>query len=574
MRGCPNKCRFCQAGIIYKPFREKNLDTIFKNLEKGLNRLGKNEVTFSSLSSGDYSRILELTETFNNKFKSKHISFSLPSLKVETFDPELLNKISEVRKSGLTFAVEAGSLDGQLTINKPVFLDKVISYINFASKNGWKLIKLYFMIGLPHVANEKDEIIKFIEHILNNNRSIKLNINIGVFIPKPHTPYENEKQLSLDDSIEILSEIESKFRKTRAKIKKHNPQMSYIEGFISRGDEKIGLAMYEVFKKGARFDGWDDQFNYHLYEETLKEMDLKYEDYLEKKKIELQKPWDFIDVGISKQYLSNEYKKSQNREITKSCKDECEADCDICTDEINKKYADKSAIYTSESFSTANNELIKSGFRYLLEFSKKDLLRFIGHIDTIKYFERLFYLSNLKISFTEGFNPHPKMQFSSPLQLGIESECEILEIFTDENYLCEDVLLKLNKNAHTNFSINRMRQISNIGKISLINSVYSTRYCVFFDKIYYNELSDKLIYFDSQEYIFEKNGNTNKGFLKDYVKILDVQNNQVLLEVLNRSNVPKIYEIMNMLFDDKYDRIVKSKMYTKNGETLIELFDI
>ncbi|HOV14058.1 MAG TPA: TIGR03960 family B12-binding radical SAM protein, partial [Spirochaetota bacterium] len=496
MRGCPNKCRFCQAGVIYKPYREKNLDVIFTNIKNGLKSLGTTEVTLSSLSSGDYSKIFELTDLFNYYYKKKNVSFSLPSVKVESFDCDLLEKISSVRKSGLTFAVESGSIEGQTSLNKPVLLDKVRSIVEYASKHGWNLIKFYFMIGLPHIQNEKESIIDFIEGILKIDKKLNLNINIATFVPKPHTPYQNERQLTLEESINTLQEIHNHFKRSRARIKYHNPYTSFIEGIIARGDENVGLSVLDVFKNGGRFDGWDECFNFELYKSSFEKFGVTHEKYLEKKSIDDKLIWENIDVGLSKEYLKTENQKSVDLILTPNCKEQCEPDCSICGEKVKSVEAvkDEKIIFDNDD-KVENRE--KKLTRYLLEFSKLNLLKFIGHIDTIKYFERLFFITDISIFFTEGFNPHPKMQFSNPLPLGIESSCELLEFFTnydyDEKYLLET--LKFYENP--NLPINRIKKINYDKKISITNEIYSSIYEVTFDKSEYKNVENRFNNFNN-----------------------------------------------------------------------------
>jgi len=188
--------------------------------------------SFSSLSSGDYTNILELTDYFNKKYKNQKISFSLPSIKVETFDTNILEQLATTRRSGITFAIESGDIEGQISINKVVLLSKVKSIIEYAVKNGYKLMKFYFMIGLPHIENEKESIIDFIDNVLKMDKKLILNVNISTFVPRPHTPYQNERQLKLEESIKILNEIKENYKRTRVNIKIHNPYMSYIEGLL------------------------------------------------------------------------------------------------------------------------------------------------------------------------------------------------------------------------------------------------------------------------------------------------------------------------------------------------------
>ena len=574
MRGCPNKCRFCQAGYIYKPYREKNVDNILDTVEKGLCMLGINEVTLSSLSSGDYSNVLQLTDEFIKNYEDRYVSFSFPSLKVESFDSQLLDRLATVRKSGLTFAVEAGSIEGQMSINKPVLLTKVREIIEYASHNGWRLIKLYFMVGLPDIQNEKEQIISFIDSVLKINRQLNINVNIATFVPKSHTPYQYDTQISLEQSQEILGEIEARYKRTRVKIKKHNPLMSYIEGFISRGDESVGLAIYDVFKNGGRFDGWDDQFNYSLYRDAFEKNSITYEKYLQKKDFNEKLAWDNINVGISKEYLLKEKVNSQKQIITKSCKEDCEADCDICSGEIKKNDSQKVEVTKKNVIDI--EYLSEKQTRYFIEFSKKGLAKFIGHIDLIKYFERLFNLSRLKIAFTEGFNPHAKMQFSSPLSLGVESSCEILEFFTKVEYDKELVMSTLKKYEHRDICINKIRILEKIGKISLINKINLTQYYAKFNKMYYNEVEEIFNQYKIKPVTYEIKGNNDviNGVYNDFVEFIELKPTYLVLNIKNMAKMPKILQIKKDIFKDVKIVFEKVKMFTIEDGKLIDLFEI
>ncbi len=576
MRGCPNKCRFCLAGVIYKPYREKNIDIILNSIENGIKKLGVNEITLSSLSSGDYSQIIPLTESFIKKFSPLNISFSLPSIRVETFDVELLEKISHVRKSGLTFAIESGSGQGQLSINKPINIDKITKIIKYASENGWKLIKLYFMIGLPHCKNEKEDIISFIDYISSINKKLKININIAVFVPKPHTPYQYERQIPLQESLEILHEIEKYYFRSRVKIKKHNPYMSYVEGFIARGDKNVGLAIYEAFKEGARFDGWKECFNFDIYKKVFDKMNITYEKYLSKKKYNAVMPWDNINVGLSKEFYLKEIEKSKNKIISKSCKYECDKNCKICDNDI-KKIDSKGIINKVLPLVNKNNLLENNdNTRYFLEFSKKGLLRFIGHIDIIKYFEKLFLRSNISVLFTKGFNPHPKMQFSSALSLGIESECEILEFYTTKYYNEDELLSILKKYQHNDMSINRIRIINFSEKYSLIENILFSIYSFNFDKKYYEKI--KNIYEKYKciniNYQFERKNKICTGKYQDYIEMQKLENTKIIAKIKKISPSPKILQALKDIFDDIPILIKKEMMYALKEDKIVELFEI
>ena len=568
MRGCPNKCRFCQAGIIYKPYREKNISTIIKTIDYGVKSLGTNEVTLSSLSSGDYSKIEKLSEIFNNRYSIKNISFSLPSLRVESFDKELLKKMSSVRKSGLTFAIEAGSMNGQLSINKPIDIDKIFNIIQYAIDNGWKLIKFYFMIGLPFIENEENDIISFIDNIRFKFRKIDINVNLAIFIPKPHTPYQNCKQLNIEQSIIKYEIIENYYKKTKVKIKKHNPYMSYIEGFLSRGDENVGLAMYEVFKNGVRFDGWYDKFDINNYLEIFEKNGITYEKYLTGN----NNFWGNIDVGINDDFIFEEIKKAENREISQNCKTSCDQNCHICANDIKTVDAQNEDIDENPIFFPKINKS-ENRYQYLIEYSKLDLLKYIGHIDLIRYFEKLFDRADIKLVYTQGFNPHTKLKFSQALSLGIESKCELLEIWTSYNYNNEELLKKIEFHQHNLIPINRIKKIDS--KLSLNNEVGCIEYLIFFDEINKNKIEKIVdnILNKNLTYQIIKNKDNTTGMYKDYLIHIEIFNQYFLVIEKMIEHKPKFIYTMNELFSTYINKIIKNKMYSKDYHNFIDLFD-
>ncbi len=575
MRGCPNKCRFCQAGIIYKPYREKNINNIIDEVEDGITSLGVNEVTFSSLSSGDFSRITELSDFFNQKYKDRKISFSLPSLRVESFDIDLIEKISLIRKSGLTFAIESGSINGQCAINKIVMKDKIIKIIEYALKHGWKSIKLYFMIGLPDQEKEVENITDFVDEILTISKKLYISLNIATFVPKPHTPYQYKKQLPLDDSIKIYQYFDSKYKKTRVKIKKHNPYMSYIEGFIARGDEKVGQAIYSAYQSGAKFDGWDDHFKFDIYKNIFSEKNITYDNYLNKKNINCILPWNNIDIGLNKEYLIKEINKSKKKEITKSCKEECEKDCNICSNTLSKKNNNKiDLIYLNNNIINDNeNDQIT---RYFLEFSKNGMLKYIGHIDLLKYFEKLFIRNGIDLLSTQGFNPKPKLQFSSALSLGVESTCELLEFYTKKLYKPDELLMILKNNEHKNIPINKLKIINSKEKYSLMDKIEFTEYQLQFDPSGFNNIKSIIDTFNKSnpEYIIIKKGKTYTGFYKDFIEIYELTESKFFIRIKSKSSTPNIIFCVTNIFINIKINITKQKMYFLKNGIQIKLYDL
>ena len=562
MRGCPNKCRFCQAGVIYKPYREKNTSVIMQTVEKGLKLSGVNEVTFTSLSSGDYSHILPLTSYFNEKYKSKKISVALPSLKVESFDTQILDRLSEVRKSGLTFAIESGSQEGQFSLNKRVDLEKIYQILDVAVTKGWRLVKFYFMIGLPDEGNDVENITKFVDAVLERYKKLKINLNVATFVPKPHTPYQDVAQLPYEEAVVRIKALRDYYRKTRVMVKAHEPEISYIEGFISRGDEKVGLAVYEAFLRGARFDGWNEKFDFQRYLDVFNEAGIKAEDYMTGGRSET---WKMIDCLPSDEFLKKERELSLKHEESKLCNQGCDEDCKICGNGISKRKAVDD--YKAEQVEIVTSKS-DSRFRYFLEFTKSGLSRFLSHKDLMRHFETLFRIGNINLLMSEGFNPHPRFQFSSALSLGIESECEILEFLTAEEYSVEDLesrlkistTSQLGRKNHADLKIKRIRRCTNAKKVSLFNNLAMTQYLLPYDTSFESKVSQDIQNFEKMEKLIY----TDERGEYDLKSFISVENTDVgvKLFVKQLDASPKIRILISQIFEDvEFSAVIKQMMY-------------
>ena len=562
MRGCPNKCRFCQAGVIYKPYREKNTSVIMKTVEKGLKLSGVNEVTFTSLSSGDYSQILPLTTYFNEKYKSKKISVALPSLKVESFDTEILDRLSEVRKSGLTFAIESGSHEGQFSLNKRVDIEKIYQILDAAIAKGWRLVKFYFMVGLPDEGNDVENITKFVDSVLERYKKLKINLNVATFVPKPHTPYQDVPQLPYEEAVVRIKALRDYYRKSRVMVKAHEPENSYIEGFISRGDEKVGLAVYEAFLRGARFDGWNEKFNFQRYLDVFNEAGIKAEDYMNGGKSET---WKMIDCLPSDKFLKKERELSLQHKESKLCNQDCDEDCKICGNGISKRKAVDD--YEKQEDSNLLQETA-GRFRYFLEFTKSGLSRFLSHKDLMRHFETLFRIGDISLLMSEGFNPHPRFQFSSALSLGIESNCEILEFFTSKEYSIEELekRLKVVSNSqlvrrnHADLKIVRIRKCEGTKKVSIFNNLAMTEYLLTYNIAYKEQIDNYIKIFEQET---EKRFIDERGEydLKTFISLENTDNGvKFFVKQLNAS--PKIRVLIEQIFPNvEFLSIIKERMF-------------
>lgn len=333
-RGCTQGCRFCSAGYIYRPIRERDPNTIISMIDKQIESSGYNEVSLSSLSSCDYRDLNVLVDNLINKYIDNKVRVSLPSLRVDSLSIDVLKKIEEVRKTGLTLAPEAGSQRMRDIINKNISEEDYINALTSIYDNGWSKVKLYFMLGLPFETNKDLDGIKKLGDIGKDlffsrpKEEIKGNFQITLstscFVPKPFTPFQWLKQNSVEEFKEKIYYLKDQIKDKKVKFQYHNPELSVLEGYIARGDRRISKTLIKAFEKGAKFDGWSDIFNNEIWEEAIREAELPMEMYnLRTWSEDDVLPWDIIDPGVEKRYLLGELNKSKEGLTTKDCRNGC-----------------------------------------------------------------------------------------------------------------------------------------------------------------------------------------------------------------------------------------------------------
>ena len=333
MRGCIRGCRFCQAGFIYRPLRAKNPDVLCAQGKALCDSTGYDELSLSSLSTSDHPQVEELLSRMIDYTDEKKIGLSLPSLRVDNFSEELLEKVSRIHKTGLTFAPEAGNQRMRNVINKGVDEDEIMNTCKIAFEGGYTSVKLYFMSSLP---TETDEDVKDIGRLAQRivdlyfnlekrpRKMVSVSISVAVFVPKCDTPFQwvgqddfetiQRKQAALLDSI----------RSRKISVAWHDVHTSVLEGVIARGDRKLGKAIYLAWKKGCRLDSWSECFDYDKWMEAIREAGLTVEFYASRTRdLDEILPWEHIDVGVSKNFLKREWEKAQRAEVTKNCREQC-----------------------------------------------------------------------------------------------------------------------------------------------------------------------------------------------------------------------------------------------------------
>jgi radical SAM family uncharacterized protein len=338
LRGCIRGCRFCQAGFIYRPYREKNIDTITTQTKSLCDFTGYDTVSLSSLSTADYSEIENLLKTLNEYTEKNNIGMSLPSLRMDSFSDELIEQLMKVRKSSLTFAPEAGSQRLRDVINKNITEDEILKACSAAFTYGINSVKLYFMLGLPTETDEDiiaiaelaEKIIMLFNEItrnINNGKPKPLTISISAstFIPKPFTPFQFVPQASENQILHKQNLLKASIRsKRRIDVSYNDYSTSFLEAVFARGDRKLSKVLYSAWKKGCKFDGWDDHFKWKMWIEAFEENNIEPADYAQRSfAVNDFMPWDHLDYMIDKKFLWNEYQKALKSESTPNCRQKC-----------------------------------------------------------------------------------------------------------------------------------------------------------------------------------------------------------------------------------------------------------
>ncbi|KAA3600513.1 MAG: TIGR03960 family B12-binding radical SAM protein [Candidatus Scalindua sp. AMX11] len=337
MRGCTQGCRFCQAGMTKRPNRIRSVDTILKLSEECYRSTGHDEISLGALSISDYPHLKELMEKMGALFSQKKVNISFPSLRISDQLTELPSYLNTVRKSSLTLAPEAATKRLRKVINKDISNEDLFNGVREAFKEGWKLVKLYFMVGLPTETDEDIEAIVDLSQTVSSLRkevkgvSGDVNVTIAPFVPKSHTPFQWGPMVQLERINEIKLLIRKKIRSRKIKIKFNKPERSFLEGVFARGDRRLGSVILKAWSKGCKFDAWDEHFNYDAWNDAFKEtgIDTSFYVYRERKEDEIF-PWDHINTGVVKQFFQKENDKSFQQQFTPDCfKGSC-PDCGAC----------------------------------------------------------------------------------------------------------------------------------------------------------------------------------------------------------------------------------------------------
>jgi radical SAM-linked protein len=468
-RGCSRGCRFCQAGMIYRPVRERSVDHLLALTQKSLAATGYEDISLLSLSTGDYSCLSSLMHGLMQRYAADNVALSLPSFRAGTLTPELMDLVRQVRKTGFTIAPEAGSERMRAVINKNISEKDIVDTIANAFALGWKLIKLYFMVGLPTETDEdRAAIVALVKRIRKNvkqpkGRGATMTVSIGTFIPKPHAPFQWAPQAGLSESRDMIFDLKRLLRLPGVDFKWQHPDVSLLEGLMARGDRRLSRLLTIAYRKGCRFDGWSDQFNFNLWQEAMAEagVDINYYTTRERS-IQEPLPWDHINTRISKDFLAGEYEKALTGISTPDCRlEDCQG-CGACDFETIRPVvsAVPCAPEARDNFSNNAPETATGAdeSRFQIFYAKRGLARFFGHLELVNIFIRAINRAGLLLKFSEGFHPKPKISFHDPLSVGVESEEESFYMTLRNKENPENIIANLNSRLPEGLTISGCRE--------------------------------------------------------------------------------------------------------------------
>lgn len=447
-RGCTRGCRFCQAGYLYRPLRERSPDKLRELIRSSLSSTGYDEISLLSLSTGDYSCIEPLLRGLMSEYSDSRIAVSLPSLRVGTLTPELIEEIKRVRKTGFTLAPEAGSERLRQVINKGISEADLLEGAFNVYSAGWRSIKLYFMMGLPTETRED------ILAICDLARQVKaqarragthgeVNVAVSTFVPKPHTPFQRERQLGLEETREYQRLLRDEMKRRKLNYKYQEAELSFVEGVFARGDRRLADLLECAVDLGCRFDGWREHFSMERWMQAFTETGMDPAWYLRKRESDEILPWDHLDSAVSRDFLESELDRAMSGTATADCRFGHCTLCGVCDFKTLKNRVaqpePESSVVSSVEHQKTHEPLAR---RVRIRFSRNGRLSYLSHLELINLLTRAVHRAGIPVLYTQGFHPHPRFSFATATSVGVESQAEYLDLFVDAMgpELCKELL--------------------------------------------------------------------------------------------------------------------------------------
>ena len=447
--------------------RERKEETLRQTARRLIDSSGWDEISLTSLSSADYSCLSRLIDDLQNDFRNEKVSFSLPSLRIDSFSIELAEKVQAVRKSGLTFAPEAGTQRLRDVINKNVTEENLLTACEAAFAKGWRAVKLYFMLGLP---TETDDDIAGIadlaKKVANLKRGVKVTISVSCFVPKPWTPFQWVAQISAAEFERRQNFLKSLITNRAITYNWHNAKLSVLEGVLARGDRRLSKVIEAAWQGGAKFDGWSDLFKPDVWAAAFKSCGIDPKNFSERERNFWEPlPWEHTSPGVDKNFLLAEWEKSQAGETTRDCRRTSCTGCGVCMNLGAKIIRNEElGIRNDKTNLIPHSSLLIPNCKYRAQIRKGAEIAVLSHLDYMNVFMRALIRSKLPAAWSEGFNPHLKVSFATALAVGVTSDCEYVDFELTAPIAETEVLRRLNAQLPKGAELIRVKKLSGKAK--------------------------------------------------------------------------------------------------------------
>ena len=624
-RGCDRGCRFCQPGYTFLPVRERSAEDILSLSKEALSNSGHEEYSLLSLCVSDYTSLQESVRALNREHSARRTSLSFPSQRADRMNLDVAEELKAVRKSGITLAPEAGTERMRRVVNKGLNHQQIISAIESAYRSGWNSVKLYFMcclpterdedlVGIVEILNEATLICREIrkENPLNHNRAMEFTCTISNFVPKPFTPFQWFGQVNREETRrkhQVLKEAIKKFRLNNVTLNVTEPEISLLEAVISRGDRSYGDLIYQAWQAGATFDAWDDQFQPEIWHSVADSMNLTLEELAcTDRVVGSPQPWEVVHIGLQNWWLVKEWEKSISEDETANCTENTCHACGVCTEldtvhelanpseEVMKKNpfvkelaahddedSHPSLFFTKPSEAPPTTTLQRLRFR----FTKSGALRFIGHLDLKPLLIRAMRRGGIRMAYSQGFNPQPKLSLAAPLPLYMESTGEVAELELAEVVSISDFKAHLNGQLPEEVVIEEVIELVSKPEQSLSNALETARYKVIFKaeadrKTITSGVAEILA---KEEILVEVKAKKKKGRrrksrprpteknIRPGIKLLEIVENDPLTIEMELSCSSSLHvkpqEVLECLEQEGSFRVVRLELKAKDGRDLL-----
>ena len=593
MRGCTRGCRFCSAGMYYRPARERSLSDIYRQIRSSIGSTGWKDIGLLSLSTADYSDLTELFKSIGELVGEHHLEVSIPSTRIDALTTDQMDMLESISPlSSFTLAPEAGSTRLREIINKDFSDETIFKAVEILLGRNVQTIKLYFMIGLPTESKDDLEamvrLIKTIAAMVKrNSRRRMVNVAISPFSPKAQTPFQWEPMDSMDSLLEKSRFIKQSLGAERnVKVSYRDPAMTFLETVMARGDRKIGKLIYEAWKNGAQCDGWDDQFNLGRWKKAAETVSAAMDNYIGPIALDQILPWFGVTNGVTHEYLIEERSRAFEGQLRSDCRsDQCHS-CGICLPGLDRAIKDapsgiprrmtkkKEPVYTQPH----QNDIF-----YRLLYAKAGPLRFLGNRDMMNIIHRAFIAAGIPLAYSQGFHPHPKIAFGPPLPFGVIGLAELFDIVTVEEVSTEK-LLSINNWLPTDLKVRNclkldVKEESLNAVVSAAEYVFSPNFAISSDELWaivWEALAKQEIIISVNQNLIDRAHSTEKN-IRPFILKMDVAIHadiSALCAVLSLSAqaMCRPAELISGIFPNRKftDFIVyRTQSFKKEGDNLI-----